>query len=177
MATTIKETEAIPAAYPITPPLSDGTPASNPDAIWQRIEAYISHRWTPREVVWIVEGPGEWVPPLTPATVTTVEVWTAGAWQAVSVDPSPLAGFNLPGDGPYRITASVGTGDVPAAVMEAVRRLAEQLAKVDHAPGASSFVFDVGTVKISEERNAAWAARALQNSGAADLLRPYRKAR
>ena len=32
--------------------------------VWQRIESYVAYRWTPRAVTWIVEGCGEWYPPL-----------------------------------------------------------------------------------------------------------------
>ena len=44
--------------------LSTAAAALDADMIWQRIEAYIAHRWTERDVTWIVEGPGEWHPPL-----------------------------------------------------------------------------------------------------------------
>ncbi len=55
MSTTLKETEAIAAAYPATPAgLSTAAAALDPDVIWQRIESYIAHRWTARSVVWTV---------------------------------------------------------------------------------------------------------------------------
>ena len=41
-------------------------------------------------------------------------------------------------------------------------------------PGATSEKYDIGTVTIERSRAAAWMARAMANSGAGDLLRPYR---
>ncbi len=179
MATTIKETEDIPAAYPATPSgLSTGAAALDADMIWQRIEAYTAHRWTARAVVWIVEECGNWEPPLTPATVSTVEVWLDDAdWSVVTPSASPLGGFNLPGDGPYKITSTVGSGSVPSAVNEAFKRLAEYMADKGTGPsGATAASHNVGPVSISHDRSASWLARAMQNSGAGDLLRNYRRA-
>jgi hypothetical protein len=72
----------------------------------------------------------------------------------------------------------VGGGTVPAAVNEAYRRLAEYLASTDDAPaGASDYSAGLGSGAITESfsRAPTWVARALINSGAADLLRPYRR--
>lgn len=176
-ATTIKQTEAAPTAYPDAPEgLSTEAAALDADTIWQRIESYIAHRWTERAVTWIVEGCGEWNPPLTPATIATVETWRADAWEDIALRPSPLGGYVLPG-GTYRFTGTAGGGTVPAAVEEAFRRLAEYMAAESDTPGASSAtvtVPDVATVEIS--RSPSWMARAMSNSGAGDLLRPYRRA-
>lgn len=190
MAETIRQIEEAPEAYPeITGlivnerPLDNIAQAERDAFVWQRIEDFTAWRWSARQVIWIVEGAGEWVPPLAPATVSTVEVWDGTAWAETVPLPSPLGGYELPGDGPYRVTASVGGGDVPAAVMQAARRMVEYLSvssedkrwatsmsHVDHgsseAPG--------GEVRF--ERYATWIARALHLSGAADLLRKYRRA-
>ena len=73
MAVTIKQTEATPDAYADAPSgLSAAAAALSKDMIWARLEAYTAWRWSARGVVWIVEGPGEWVPPLKPATITTI---------------------------------------------------------------------------------------------------------
>ena len=178
MAETIKQTEAIPSSYPAVPSgLSTAAAALDSAMIWQRIESYTAFRWADRQVVWTVEGEGDWCPPLTPATVTAVEVWEALAWTATTPPASPYGGYDFPGEGPYRVTADVGDGTAPAAVNEAFRRLAEYMAEGEKHPGASSFSTSIGgAIDISETRNAAWMARALQNSGAADLLRPYRRA-
>ena len=89
---------------------------------------------------------------------------------------SPYGGYVFASEGPYRITASVGDGDVPAAVLEAFRRLAEYMAEDAGKAGATSEKTDVGPITIEVQRSAAWVARAMINSGAADLLRPYREA-
>lgn len=174
MAATLKEVEAIPASYPAVTGLSTAAAALDADALWQRVEAYCRVRFTEREVIWTVEGPGLWEAPLSPATISTVGVWEGGAWQAVTLSEGPY-GYDLPGDGPYRITANVGAGSVPAAVSEAFRRLAEYLADKPDRAGASSYSIDFGELKESYDRTPAWVAKALQLSGAADLLRPYKR--
>ena len=89
---------------------------------------------------------------------------------------SPWGGYDLPGDGPYRITADVGGGDVPAAVSEAFRRLAEYLTDATDRAGVSSYSVNMGgAIEESYQRNPAWVARAMELSGAADLLRPYKR--
>lgn len=176
MAVTLKQVETIPA-YPDAPGgLSEAAAAIDPGAIWSRIEAYICHRFTVRPVVWTVEGPGDWEPPLTPATVSAVEVWAGEEWSEVFPSPSPLGGFVLAACGPYRVTASAGSATVPADVAEAYRRLAEYLGASVAPAGATSYALDLGQIKESVSLNASHAARALINSGAADLLRPYRRA-
>lgn len=177
MVETIRQTEALPDAYPDTSGLALSTAAAalDLDLIWQRLESYIAHRWTSRAIEWIAEGCGEWFPPLTPATIATVEMWQADAWQTVTLSPSPLGGYVLPG-GTYRFTGTVGSGDAPAAVLEAFRRLAEYSAGKTGKAGASSESVTAGSVSISTRRSASWIAEAISNSGAGDLLRPYRRA-
>jgi hypothetical protein len=177
MAMTLKEVEAIPARWPSLPlRLSSAALTLNQAAVWQRIEAYCRTRWTVREVVWTVEGAGAWEAPLTPATPNLVEVWDSGAWVECTPAASPWGGYDLPGDGPYRITADVGGGDVPAAVSEAFRRLAEYLTDATDRAGVSSYSVKMGgAIEESYQRNPAWVARAMELSGAADLLRPYKR--
>ncbi len=177
MATTLKEDEAIPASYPTVPSLTIPAAMLDQAALWQRIEAYVAHRWTPRAVVWIVEGCGEWTPPLSPATITETEVWMPDAeWLAVTLAPSPLGGLVLAGDGPWRITADVGGGPTPQAVREAFRRLAEYLTDATDRAGVSSYSVNMGgAIEESYQRNPAWVARAMELSGAADLLRRYKR--
>lgn len=178
MVETVRQTEGLPTLYPDAPEgLSTAAAALEADFIWQRIEAYVAHRWTERTVEWIVEGCGEWQAPLTPATIATVETWRADAWETVTLSPSALGGYVLPG-GTYRFTGTVGDdeAEVPAAVLEAFRRLAEYMAGKAGKPGAVSESVSAGSVSISTRRSASWIAEAMQNSGAADLLRNYRRA-
>lgn len=176
-ATTIRQAETAPAEYPDAPyPMSAAAMALPPEMVWQRIESYVAHRWTERAVEWIVEGPGEWHPPLAPATISAVEVWSsADAWEAAELRPSPLGGYFLPASGPYRFTADVGGGDVPEAVMEAFRRLAEYMAAKPGKAGARSESVAAGSINISHSRSPSWMAQAMQNSGAGDLLRSLRR--
>lgn len=179
MATTIQQAEAAPPTYPPVPEgLSVAAAALNSAAVWQRIESYVGYRWTARAIVWVVEGPGGWVPPLMPATIATVEKWDDQQWDMAEAGPSPLGGLCFPSTGPYRVTGSVGGGDVPPAVTEAYRRLAEYLAAEGEMPGgATKIASGLGELRNETERAANWIARALINSGAADLLRPYRRFR
>ena len=110
MATTIRQTESAPESYQAIDTTGWSAEAAlSQETIWQRLEPYLALRWSEREVVWIVEGPGEWSPPLAPASIETVEVWSCGAdaWQSIEVNPSPL-GFWLSASGPFRFTATVG---------------------------------------------------------------------
>ena len=176
MVETVKQVEAVPASYPATPDgLSIAATALDHNAVWQRIEAYIAHRWTVREVIWTVEGEGDWTPPLSPATITTAEKWESNTWVTVTLPDGPY-GYCLPSDGPYRITANVGAGSVPAPVSEAFRRLAEYLAPGERHPGSASFKTGLASIDLEETRAPTWVAKAMQLSGAADLLRPYRRA-
>lgn len=151
--------------------------------IWQRIEAYTIHRCTVRNVVWTVEGPGDWVPPLTPATVASVEIWHGNSWEVAFPSASPYGGFTLACEGTYRFTGTAGGGDVPAAMMQAAVRLSNYLlAGVDltkpdlWATSVSNKAGGESGGETTFQRPATWIAKALQNSGAADLLRPYRRA-
>jgi hypothetical protein len=176
MAIIIRAIEDAPEAFPDAPSgLSAAAAALDPAMIWRRLEAYLAHRWSEREVIWTVEGPGEWTPPLTPATLETAEYWDGSAYVETALAPGPL-GHELEAY-TYRLTATVGGGPVPEDAAEAFRRLAEYLAADAGTPGSSRYSVTIGG-NLSEaiDRNPAWMARALQNSGAADLLRRYRRA-
>lgn len=177
MAETIRQTEGVADEYPAAPSgLSTAAAALDPNMIWQRIEGYTAHRYSGRSIEWIAEGCGEWHPPLAPATITTVEVWRADAWEALTLSPSPLGGYCLPG-GMYRFSGTVGDdSDVPAAVQEAFRRLAEYMAASKKgSPGTTRERVTAGSVTVDKSRSASWAAQAMANSGAGDLLRNYRR--
>lgn len=174
----IKQFEAVPASYPAAPSsLSAGAAALDAAMIWARIEAYTAHRFTVREVVWTLIGNGgdQFHPRLVPVVSSEAHIWTGEAWEGVTLLNGPF-GLCLPCDGTYRITAQVGGGDVPAPVSEAFRRLAEYLADDPGTAGASSTSVSIGPIEERLDRNPAWVAKAIQNSGAGDLLRNYRKA-
>jgi hypothetical protein len=176
MATTIKQAEGVPSAYPDAPDgLSTAAAALDADMIWQRIEAYIAHRYTSRTIEWIVVDCGEWQPPLAPATISTVERWNGSDWETATAQPSPAGGYCLPG-GSWRFTGTVGGGAVPEIVDEAFRRLAEYMAAAKKgAPGATHERVTAGSITVDKSRSDSWAASAMANSGAGDLLRQYRR--
>ena len=175
MAWTGKITEGSPDGYPyVTGGPSD--PAMQA-VVWQRIEAWISYRWRARSVVFIAEGPGAWVSPLEPTTISTTEIWEGSAWHSAELEATPLGGLYLPNPGPFRLTGTAGSAATPPeAVQEAVRRLWAFLERSGEFPcGVTREEMDSPGFRHMTERPASWAARALQYSGAADLLRPYRR--
>jgi len=177
MIDVIKQFEDVPAAYPDAPSgLSAAAAALDADMIWARIESYTAHRFTEREVVWTLRADGgdEFHPRLTPVVSSVAHYW-GDQWEGLTLLDGPL-GLCLPFDGTYRITAQVGAGDVPAPISEAFRRLAEYLADDSGTAGASSTSVAIGPIQEELERSPNWVARAMQQSGAGDLLRPFRKA-
>ena len=172
MAVILSETEGQPSAWPSITGFDDD--ALKP--IWQRIESWIAYRWRSRSVAWVIEGPGDWTPRLTPFTLTTAERWDGSAWVAGELAAAPL-GYVVPA-GTFRVTGTVGdTATPPPAVIEAVSRLAKYLADDTYQiAGASSQSESVGGVTVQHDRSAQWLARALSYSGAGDLLRPWRRA-
>ncbi|MEE4303589.1 MAG: hypothetical protein V2J19_05490 [Wenzhouxiangella sp.] len=172
----IRQDEGTPTSYPTISGLSTAADALNHDALWKRIEDWIAYRFGEREVIWTVIGPGNFIPPLTPYTVDTSEKWNGSEFETVTLKDAPL-GFELD-DATYRITATVGTtDDPPEAVVEAFTRLAEYLAddaQMSRTVNGQTIRLGSG-VEYQAERPNAWQARALHLSGAADLLRGYRR--
>lgn len=144
---------------------------------WQRVEQWIAWRWDKRDVTWLVEGAGMFKPPLTPWALKEngVKVWDGSDWQTTdSYCANPL-GINLPG-GLYQIEAEAGNDDqAPEAVCEAVRRLRDYMLELEQ-PGVKSHTETLDKLTVSVSRSERAAARALELSGAADLLRPWRYA-
>ncbi|MES1934303.1 hypothetical protein T35B1_16941 [Salinisphaera shabanensis T35B1] len=176
MIDTLRQREGEPdVAYPV-PGLSEAAEALDPAALWHRIEAYIAHRWHPRPVTWVLQGAGEWTPPLTPTTIDSIGRWYGTSFEPVDVYPAPL-GYCFE-HGTYQVQATVGADEQPPAeVMEAYRRLAEYLAD-DYDVGTVANHASVGlgnALTMEYDRPNAWQAKALQHSGAADLLRRYRR--
>ncbi|MBD2840766.1 hypothetical protein [Erythrobacter rubeus] len=166
MIRSIRQIEAFPASYPtVTGVSGDALPM-----IWQRLEHHIAYRYTEREVIWHIEADeGEWLPPLAPI-VTISAVHGDGA----AGEPDLGAfGYKL-ACGKTTITATVGAGPVPEAVSEAARRLSRYLtAESELPPGVSSL--RSGKLNVAISRRDISPAMALQNSGAADLLRGFRR--
>lgn len=178
MVELLKESEGEPATY-LGPPsgLSEAAQAVSTDAVWARIESYVRLRWCERQITWVIEGSeGEdWVPLIGPVVSHAAERWEGGAWVATALPDGPC-GLCLPTDGIFRIVAQVGSGNPPDAVAEAFRRLAEYWADEVDKAGVSSYAVGLGNaVEESYSRSASHTARALQNSGAADLLRGIRR--
>ncbi|WP_022695867.1 hypothetical protein [Ponticaulis koreensis] len=184
MATTLKQQEAIPAERPEVTQFAHwelptgveghGVATVNVEAVWQRLESWIAYRWGERSVIWTVQGGGEWQAPLYPATIATIEVWQDDAWAETTLTAGPLGGLDTTDGETYRVTATVGsTDDPPEAVQEAFRRLHEYSRGIAEQFKDSFAYIGHGD---GETRIAAFAAKAMSLSGAADLLRKYRRA-
>lgn len=180
----LQEIEGVPGAYPAIPKSVTEVLGfrENLDDIWRRVEAYTHTRWTARNVAWVVSGEGEWVPPLGPVNSITAEEWDGAAYQADSPAPGPLGGHCLTG-GTYRFTASIGGGTVPPEVNKAFSRFALYCLHDANHPellSANSVTLSEGgeyNRSESYSRPNAWIAKAMQNSGAADLLRTWRRSK
>lgn len=185
--------EMEPAAYPVVPPsallvVDTGIPAW----IWQRIEAYCNWRWTPREAQIDVDGVGWFNLPVRPFRVTKVEFFAGEAWEEVLPPHAEQRGWRM-----YsafercRITGMVGEDNpAPEAVIHAAIRLHAYLGhtpesfpmwatsrshtaeNTTHGEGGST-----STRNETFQRHADYLAKAIQHSGAADLLRRYRRSR
>lgn len=168
------------ADWPARPSgLSTAATAIPPEVIWRRLEAWIAWRWGLRPCTFVVEGGcGSWRPPLYPLTATTVEAWNGEAWEAITLAADPLGGPTLGAATYYRFAGGLGIDDTPPEdVLEAYRRLAEYSTEKHGLDGSSSRTVELGgQLRESFERAPTSLARALAYSGAADLLRPYRRA-
>lgn len=172
MIETVAQFELEPVAYPAITGLTGDALAT----AWQRIERYIVHRFAVRNVTWLVESSGgDWVAPLRPVISLTAGIWTGDGYTPVTLATAP-GGWCIP-CGRFEIEATVGAGPVPASVAAAVKRLADYMAAQSPMPaGARSYSATGGQLSEAITADPAAAARALQNSGAADLLRQYRRA-
>lgn len=160
-------------AYPTTPSgLSVAAAAIPPAVIWDRLYSYIAYRWGETHVSWRVQGCGEFRPRITPAVVHDVFYWSNSGWTLTTLKAGPL-GVELSADNIWKIDATAG-GEVmavPAAVARAYVLLAEYMASAQKNPaGVASLTSGQLSLRFTRDH----AARALQQSGAADLLRPYR---
>lgn len=191
MGRTIMWDEGEPETWPQVDPDDVGPVPAEPEAdepalrnharvAWQRIESWVAYRWSVRAAEFIVEGPGEWVPNVRPFTPSSIEQWIENTWVSTVVAPSPLGGYCLEAVGPYRFIGQLGTDTPPPPVVkEAVWRLSKYLEAIEATPADERSLtrhkVDLGSALVVEREQAAnWMARAIQLSGAADLLRPYR---
>lgn len=151
------------------------------ESVWRRIEQYIRWRWQSRPVQWTVHGTGLFVPALRPLEVVTVQRWSTlegGEWRHVTPCCAPF-GVELPGSGFFRVAGIAGDDTpTPDDVLEAYERLRDYIAgiKDEGHVGATTISDGVPGVSQTVRRPAAAMARALEYSGAADILKAYRYA-
>ena len=124
MTILLRMEESRPESQDAPEGVSEAAATVDAGLVWQRLEGFVSARWHVRAVTWTLQGPGEWVPNLYPVSVTSTEGWANGAWESVTLDPSPLGGLILPGTRAYRVTGTAGgSAPVPADVAEAWRTI------------------------------------------------------
>jgi len=196
----LEEREAAPATVPARPVLSEsamaafqeavaGDPDADPPvpaipagrlswaALWARLDQWVVFRWTPRAVDWWVrtEREIEFVPRLRPlVSVDEVQVFESGAYASRTIERT-ARGVILPESGDWQVTATIGAAPTPPDATEASRLLAEYWAtQLDALPGVHTSKLSVGgSFDTQEERDPRFMAKALELSGAADLLRRY----
>lgn len=163
----LTQLEGIPESYPAV----EGVTGSALTVAWQRIEYHIAFRYTPRSVEWRVLSTGcEFIPPLAPVTGIEIQV---GDDAPYSPEIGPVGGYMLP-CGLVTITGSVGAGPAPAVVLEAVRRYAKYIEAGSRLPiGVNRF--SSGDADVSIRGDQVSPSLAMINSGAGDLLRPFRR--
>lgn len=176
MAMTLRVLEDDPETRPAVEGADTAVPAS---VVWERLEKWTNYRWGVRNVLFLVQGSGPWEPRLRPATFVSAERWEFGDWVPAEVSAHPL-GFDLPdnGDDPFRLAFTVGAATASDTVKDAFRRLTNYMAETEGAfavAGASSVSGSIGSYSKSWRRSPSWRARAMEHSGAGDLLRPYRR--
>lgn len=162
-----RQIEGAPETYPAV----EGVTGDALAVAWQRVEHYIAYRFAPRDVTWYVLGDGcEWHPPLAPVVSLTI---SSGGETPYAPEAGETGGWVLP-DGIVTVTATVGAGPAPEAVTEAVKRLAGYQASASPLPNGVTRISS-GSLDIAVRADMVHPAQALINSGAADLLRAYRR--
>ncbi len=178
----IDETEAAVDAQ--NRPVGSTVGGINEDAIWRLIERHITHRWPAREVIWIVAGPGVFRFPLADVSVDSIE---SSPHDAFPADWQPLTprverfGYWIDAGVRARIVATVGrpAGELPEEVAEAFFRLAGYLGDLEANKPMAGVTRYSESVTSDVRLSVTYAQDALGNalvrSGAADLLRPWRR--
>lgn len=162
-----QQIEEVPESYPDV----EGIEAAAAAIAWQRIEHFIAWRFAPRTVTWRVSSDGcDWTPPLAPIVSITVQTGDDDPYEP---EVREAGGWALP-EGYVTVTATVGSEPVPAAVAEAVRRYTTHMSAIASYPVGATGISS-GSLSLSYRAELINPAKAMANSGAADLLRAYRK--
>ncbi|MDO5613628.1 MAG: hypothetical protein Q4G14_10370 [Paracoccus sp. (in: a-proteobacteria)] len=175
MIETLTQFESQPEGNNDPWPALEGLFQHESEVAWQRVEHYTAWRFVPRNVCWLLDSQGgEWHPPLRPYRDLTARRWTGDGYETVQLARAP-GGWRIPA-GRYEISAVVGDGIAPAIVCRAVQRLAEYLRDAGQQPaGVRSYSINAGQLSESLTLHPNAEARAMQASGAADLLRGFRR--
>lgn len=150
------------------PPGPAGLVVNVPEAIWERMENYVACRWSTAEVEYIVSAPCaiDWRPPAYPWVIDTVDGDPAEVNTFGEVTLKP---------GRHRVVCTIGGQEVTEGVNEAFRRLAAYYADPDTRKGYTRY-----SVNLAGDVSESWSRRAgtdgLAATGAAELLKKYRKA-
>ena len=167
----LSETEIeISVTYPEPPDgLSDDAAAIEPAVIWDRLEAFCNYRWSETVMEFVVapDHPVMWTQPYLPSVVDLVNGEPA--------EPDEFGAVRI--NGRSKVRATIGGAAPSETVLAAYRRLAEYFAVRDEMPaGAQRYAVSIGDISETISKRPDHMARAMHNSGAADLLRKFRKA-
>ncbi|MBE9636550.1 hypothetical protein [Salipiger mangrovisoli] len=154
------ETE-VSITFPAAP---SGVTGTVPEVIWSKLEGYTTCRWSTAVIDYVVNPPCEvlWKPYNFPATIDTVngEAATVNEFGEVTISERCI------------VRCTIGGQPVTDGVEEAYKRLADYYAGTS-LTGVSRYSIDVGDISESWSRRVDLGA--LGNSGAAELLKKYRK--
>ncbi len=164
--------ESAPSAWPRIEGIDDPEFAAT---VWQRIEQYTNYRWPARRVEFALQGQGEFTPLVTPFKPESIKCWSAQKWRVAQMLKTAWCGVCLPFDTQWRLEGIAGDDSVPPAeVLEAARRLSDYFCQIQN-DGRTMSATSLSGDDASVDLGAAWAAKAVQRSGAGDLLRRYRR--
>lgn len=163
--TYIEDEEIISIQYP---PAPDDIECDNPEIIWDVMENYVATRWSTAEVQFTVHSPcrNNWRPPYRPFTIEFVDGDAAEVNQFGEVTLEP---------GRHSVTCTIGGQPVTAGVETAFSRLFAYYQDVTNRSGYARYSVNLGG-DLSESWSRLKGNSAIGNSGAAELLRKYRKA-
>ncbi|SLN10775.1 hypothetical protein PSJ8397_00042 [Pseudooctadecabacter jejudonensis] len=180
--TVIEQEEISTAVYPDAPDgLSDAAAALSKEIVWDRLEQFTNYKIGQRSIQFRVcsnRGQPWWIPAERPFEITGILIadTTLDDYVATPVRPRADGAVNLEGKAAL-VTATVGLATAPPLFLEAYKRLAEYFAASQIGPeGVTRYSLSVGPdITEGYSKQATHTAKAMVNSGAADLLRKYRK--
>ena len=178
--TVMETTELTEPIYPAAPDgLSEAAAAIPKEVIWDRLEQFTNFKIGERSVkyrVWVKQRQPYWHPAERPFLITRIQTAVPSLEDYVDKAVTPREDGSVRLESASLVTVTVGATTAPALFNEAYKRLAEYWAIPSIGPeGVTRYSLSIGPdIAESVSKAATHTARAMVNSGAADLLRKYR---